>query len=145
VQRVDGDPLRRMAALIPALPTLAETVAARLRLSKQQRARLVCAAQRRHGDGEQPRALAYREGMACARDRLLLAGADLAALRDWEVPQFPLKGGEIVARGVAAGPEVARIMQAVEQRWINEEFPGARRIEELVSEAIHPSSSSART
>jgi hypothetical protein len=36
-------------------------------------------------------------------------------------------------------------MQAVERRWINEGFPDARRIEELVSEAIHPSSSSART
>ena len=138
VQRVESDPLRRLAALIPALPTLAETVAARLRLSKQQRARLICAAQRRHGDSDHPRALAYREGIACARDRLLLAGADLTALRDWEAPQFPLKGGQIVARGVAAGPEVARIMQAVERRWVDEGFPGAARIEELLSEVLNP-------
>lgn len=136
LQQIDADPLRRLAALIPPLPTLAEAVAARLRLSKQQRTRLVCAARRQHGDSTRPRALAYREGLGCARDRLLLAGAEIAALRDWELPIFPLKGGEIVARGVAAGPEVARIMQAVEQRWVEEGFPQADRIEELVGEEL---------
>ena len=133
VQRIEGDPLRRLAALLPPLPTLAETVAARLRLSKQQRARLICAAGRQHGDSQDPRALAYREGIACARDRLLLAGADLASLRNWEVPQFPLKGGQIVDRGVAAGPEVARIMQTVEKRWVAEGFPDTARIEKLLN------------
>lgn len=136
VQGVAGDPLRRLAALIPPLTTLAEAVAARLRLSRQQRARLVCAARRQHGDSENPRALAYREGLGCARDRLLLAGAATTALRDWDVPAFPLKGGAIVARGVAVGPEVARIMQAVENRWVEEGFPQAERIEALVREEL---------
>ena len=135
-QGLAGDGLRRLAALIPAVPALAETVAARLRLSKQQRARLVCAAGRASDDGEAPRALAYREGMACARDRLLLAGADAAPLSGWEVPRFPLKGGQIVARGVAAGPDVARIMQAVERCWVAEGFPGQERIDQLVSDAL---------
>lgn len=135
-QGAGADPLRRLAALVPPIPTLAEAVAARLRLSRQQRARLVCAAERKDADAAGPRALAYREGLACARDRLLLAGADMAALTDWEVPSFPLKGGAIVARGVAAGPEVARVMQAVERRWVDEDFPSAARIEELVSEAL---------
>ena len=134
-QGIEGDPLRRLAALAPAIPALAEAVAARLRLSKQQRARLVCAAERKERDAADPRALAYREGMACARDRLLLAGADLAPLAGWEIPPFPLKGGHIVARGVAAGPEVARVMQAVERRWVEEGFPGPERIEELLEEA----------
>lgn len=137
-QSAAPDPLRRLAALVPAVPTLAEAVAARLRLSKQQRARLVCAAERKASDATEPRALAYREGIACARDRLLLAGGDGAALSGWDVPLFPLKGGEIVARGVAAGPEVARIMQAVERRWVEEGFPDAARIEELVGEALRP-------
>ena len=143
-QRAEGDPLRRLAALVPPVRALAETIAARLRLSKQQRARLVCAAERNPADAAHPRALAYREGIACARDRLLLAGAGIAPLTDWEVPQFPLKGGQIVARGVAAGPEVARIMQTVERRWVEEGFPGAARIEEMVRETLG-NSSSART
>jgi poly(A) polymerase len=135
-QGAQADPLRRLAALVPPIVSLAESVAARLRLSKQQRARLVCAAERRSSDAASPRALAYREGLACARDRLLLAGEDIAPLQGWAVPQFPLKGGAIVARGVAAGPDVARIMQAVERRWVEEGFPDAARIEELVSELL---------
>ena len=130
------DPLRRLAALVPAIPTLAEAVAARLRLSRQQRARLVCAAERKDSDAAEPRALAYREGLACARDRLLLAGADAALLAEWDIPNFPLKGGQVVAKGVAAGPEVARIMQAVEKRWVEEGFPGGARVEALVGEEL---------
>ena len=135
-QGVVGDPLRRLAALVPPIPALAETIAARLRLSKQQRARLVCAAERKNDDPADPRALAYREGLACARDRLLLAGADTAALADWQAPQFPLRGGQIVARGVAAGPAVARVLQAVERRWVAEGFPAAGRIDALVGEEL---------
>jgi poly(A) polymerase len=135
-QHIEGDPLRRLAALVPAIPTLAEAVAARLRLSKQQRARLVCAAARTQADADEARALAYREGLACARDRLLLTGAETAPLAGWEVPRFPLKGGHVVARGVAAGPAVARVMQAVERRWIAEGFPDRQRIDALVCEEL---------
>ena len=133
---VATEAIRRLAALLPPVPSLAETVAARLRLSKQQRARLACAAARTKQDAELPRALAYHEGLACARDRLLLGGASIAPLDGWEAPDFPLKGGTIVARGVAAGPAVARIMRAVEARWIAEDFPGESRIEALLAEEL---------
>ena len=135
-QDAEPDPLRRLAALIPAIPPIAEAVAARLRLSRQQRARLVCAAERKDSDTAGPRALAYREGLACARDRLLLAGSGTAPLAGWSPPAFPLKGGQIVARGIAAGPEVARIMRAVEARWVEEGFPESDRIEAMVGEEL---------
>lgn len=133
---MEPDAIRRLAALIPPIQTLAETVAARLRLSKQQRARLVCAAARKPTDRTNPRALAYAEGLACATDRLLLAGAEVGPLRDWDVPQLPLKGGEIVARGVGAGPEVASLLRAVEARWIAEDFPDRSRVLELLDEML---------
>ncbi len=75
--------------------------------------------------GGMARALAYRLGREAALDRLLLTGADIAPLAGWEIPQFPLKGGAIVARGVKAGPAVARILQAVEARWIEAGFEDA--------------------
>lgn len=128
--------LRRLAALLPPSLDVAETVAARLRLSKAQRARLVCAADRRAEDEQAPFALAYEHTPEFATDRLLLLGADASGLRDWEPPVFPLRGGAIVARGVAAGPEVARILQTVERRWISEGFPDEARIEELLSEEL---------
>jgi poly(A) polymerase len=129
------DPLRRLAALLPADPVLAAQVAARFRLSGAQKKRLVCAAGRDGPPGD-ARALAYRLGRKEALDRLLLAGADIGTLVDWEIPQLPLKGGEIVARGVAAGPEVARILQAVETRWIEEQFPLRERVEELLDQEM---------
>lgn len=132
-QHVAADPIRRLAALIPAEPALAEQIAARFRLSGAQRKRLASAAER---DGADARALAYRIGIEKALDRLLLMGADAAPLRDWEVPEFTLKGGQIVARGIKAGPQVARILRAVEDRWIAEGFPGEDRVAALLDEAL---------
>jgi len=121
---VTPDALRRLAALLPADPVLADQVAARLRLSIAQRKRLASAAARRDDDAE-PRPLAYRIGCEEAIDRLLLSGGSVNALKDWPVPRFPLKGGAIVARGVAAGPEVARVLRAVEAGWIAAGFDDA--------------------
>jgi poly(A) polymerase len=127
-QGVAPDPIRRMAALLPPSPPVAEAVAARLRLSKGQRERLSCDAERTANDAKNPRALAYREGLPCAVDRLLLTGADTASLKGWEIPELPLKGGEIVERGVKAGPEVARILRKIEAYWVNEGFPNRDRV-----------------
>jgi poly(A) polymerase len=130
------DAIRRLAALLPPSSEVAETVAARLRLSKAQRGRLVSAAERRADDIADPRALAYRLGTPLAIDRLLLAGADTGSIAGWTVPLFPLKGGAVVARGVTAGPFVARILQAVEARWVAEGFPDSARLDELLSEEL---------
>jgi poly(A) polymerase len=130
---VAPDPVRRLAALLPPEPRTAEQVGARLRLSNAQRKRLATAAGR---DGGDARALAYRLGREEALDQLLLTGRDISPLMNWDIPIFPLKGGNIVARGVGAGPEVARILQAVETRWITEGFPGEARVAELLDEAL---------
>jgi len=135
-QGVTPDPLRRLAALLPPDPYLADGVAARLRLSSAQRKRLVTAADRAGRGPGDARALAYRLGREEAVDRLLLAGAEVAPLTDWDIPQFPLKGGEIVARGVSAGPEVARILRAVEDRWVAEGFPERERVLAMLEERL---------
>ena len=132
---IEPSAIRRLAALLPAAPRHAEPVAARLRLSAAQKTRLITAAERSAAPGD-PRALAYRLGREAALDRLLLAGAGTAPLEGWEIPALPLKGGEIVARGVAAGPEVARILRAVEDRWIAEGFPARARVEALLEEEL---------
>lgn len=130
------DSIRRMGALLPPMPEVAGEVAARLRLSRAQRARLTCIAERQASDLKQPQALAYLESTECAVDRILIQAGDGSALLDWSPPAFPLKGGEIVARGVAAGPEVARILRAVEARWVKEQFPSSDRIEELLASEL---------
>jgi poly(A) polymerase len=134
-QGMAADALRRLAALLPAVPAAVEQVAARLRLSAAQRKRLVTAAGRGDSAGD-ARTLAYRLGRDEAIDRLLLVGEDTAPLRDWDIPAFPLKGGEIVARGISAGPEVARILREVEDRWVAEGFPGRERALALLTERL---------
>lgn len=116
-QAIAPDALRRLAALLPAEVPLAEAVASRFRLSGVQKKRLALAAARDESAAE-ARPLAYRLGIEAALDRLLIAGADASALHDWAIPQFPLKGGEIVARGIKAGPDVARVLRQVENGWI---------------------------
>ncbi len=135
-QEFAPNPLRRLAALLPPSPDVAEIVAARLRLSKAQRARLISAAERQPSDATNPEALAYRLTTGFAIDRLLLLHEDARRLRDWEPPQFPLKGGVIVARGVAAGPEVARILQAVERKWVAADFPDEAQIAKFLDEEL---------
>ncbi len=130
------DPVRRLAALLPPSPEVAETVAARLRLSKAQRGKLVNAAERRASDADNPKALAYRITPPLAIDRLLLAGANARPLEGWKVPVFPLKGGAIVARGITAGPEVARLLQTIEARWVAEGFPSADRVNQMLAEEL---------
>ncbi len=130
------DPVRRLAALLPPVPEIAAETAYRLRLSNNQRARLRCAAARSTADIQNPHALSYLEGPECAADRLLLLGESPASVTDWPIPNLPLKGGAIIARGVAAGPAVARILRAVEQRWITEDFPSEARVLAILDEEL---------
>lgn len=134
-REIAPDAIRRLAALLPAQPPLAEQVASRFRLSGPQKKRLATAAARAGEPGD-PRALAYRLGLDSALDRLLIADADTSSLAGWEIPRFPLKGGEIVARGVSAGPEVARILRLVEDLWIAEGFPDRARVEEILDREL---------
>ena len=132
---IDPEPIRRLAALLPPDPAAAENVAARLRLSIAQKKRLIVAAQR-DGEGSRARTLAYCIGREAAIDRLLLTGRETAPLHGWETPVFPLKGGAIVARGVAAGPEVARILRSIEAQWIAEGFPDEDRVAVLLDKRL---------
>ncbi len=121
------DPIRRLAALIPA--ATAESVGARLRLSNADRKRLIAASDGPGSEG--PRGLAFRVGREIAIDRLLLAGQSIDALADWTPPRLPISGGDLVARGIARGPEVARALRQVESQWIAEGFPDATRVAEI--------------
>ncbi len=118
--------IRRLAALLPPDAQVAAAVAARLRLSKVQRRRLVSAAERTL---DAPRLLAWEIGSAEAVDRLLLAGRagpDIAAIADWQPPRLPLGGGDLVAMGLPEGPIVAKTLRMLAREWARSGFPDAR-------------------
>ena len=126
------DPIRRLATLVP--PADAEGVGARLKMSNNDRKRLV---QATAGPGtEGPRALAYRFGETIATDRLLIAGDSIASIRDWTPPALPIGGGALVRRGLRKGPDVAGMLREIETSWIAEGFPDAARVDQLADAAV---------
>jgi len=127
------DPIRRLAALLDA--GNAEGVTARLKLSNAQRKRVAVAS----GDATgSPLALGYRCGVEGAVDRLLLRGdpAAAATVAGWTRPNLPLSGGALIERGLARGPDVARALRQVEDRWIAEDFPDADRTATIADEVV---------
>ena len=132
---IDADPLRRLAALLPSDPVVAEDVAARLRLSNKAKKRLVCAVGPPEGP---PAALAYRLGVACAVDRLLLAGhaPQAAQMASWHAPRLPISGGQLIKRGLAEGPLVARTLRRIEDIWVEAGFPQGEGFERIVADAL---------
>ena len=139
--RIEGAPLRRLAALLPSDPALAERIAVRLKLSNKARKRLGCAV---NSDlPENARMLAYYVGVECAVDRLLLAGeADrAAAIARWQAPRMPVGGGQLIARGLRQGPEVAESLQAIERRWVDAGFPTGEDLDLIVSQELSGKSS----
>lgn len=133
---VQPDPLRRLAALLPRDHVIADAVGARLRLSNKARKRLACAAS--SGEHYSPRALAYRVGIDCAVDRLLLDGRveDARALSGWKAPRLPVGGGALIARGLTQGPIVAKTLKLIEDQWVKAGFPTGDELERIVSEAV---------
>ena len=129
------DAARRLAALLPADPVAAASVAARLRLSKRLAARLVSAAETALDDLHP---LAYRIGSAQAIDRVLLhgtAGPGLKALETWQRPRLPIGGGDLIAMGLSAGPEVAATLRAIEEEWIGAGFPADKKAVRAIARA----------
>jgi poly(A) polymerase len=133
---IEPDALRRFASLLPRNPALAETIAARLKLSNKARKRLACAVTENLESS--PYALAYRVGTDCAVDRLLLAGdADAArTIAAWKPPRLPVGGGTLMARGLPEGPIIARTLRSIEQQWIEAGFPKGEELDRIVAASL---------
>jgi poly(A) polymerase len=133
---VTPDPLRRLAALLPRDPAVADDMAVRLRLSNKARKRLACAANDAvEGTAE---ALAYRIGVECAIDRLLLNNRDREAseMAGWHAPRLPISGGALIKLGLTEGPVVARTLRRIENRWVEAGFPTGDAFQEIVAEEL---------
>lgn len=134
------DPLLRLAALLPVDAQIADTVAARLRLSKAQRVTLARFATHWPGEGSARQVAASVQPADHVAGWLLLRGPDDAlasgwdSLIGWAVPDFPLGGRDILALGISAGPDVARVLGETRRRWIAEGFPDAARVRAIAGQ-----------
>jgi poly(A) polymerase len=147
------DPVLRLAALARAQPP--EGSQQRLRLSGTETARLVHArvedaAFEPQAPEHAAQAFIYRHGVQAFSDGALMHWVRSGDAPDcaqravrvrlterWTAPELPVRGADVLARGVKAGPEVGQIVAALETWWIAEGFPSdpkkiADKLDELV-------------
>jgi poly(A) polymerase len=132
----EPDPLLRLGALAVFVEENAARLATKLRLSSKEAGELE---QLAAALPLQPPAagqldlqrLIYRLGAKIFFRRLLLAwasagaGPDDAAWRSaaslaeaWPRPEFPLRGANLTALGIAPGPRIGALLKELEERWI---------------------------
>jgi poly(A) polymerase len=154
------DSVLRLAALLPADPAEARAVAAEWRLSNAQADRLADIAGAREKivsylSVKEVRKLLYRLGIQCFKDRVFLKWAEdpkesnavnwrmlLAVADSWERPRFPLTGRDVMLAGVPEGPLVGRVLEEVEEWWIDadfldDEFSLAERLKAVVQATVY--------
>lgn len=139
-QLFTNDPVLRLATLVPDDQIGAGKAAEALRLSNEQRERLIQAM------GKTPRITSwmspresrravYQIGVATFSDRIKLAWARagrtgathqwrglLALAESWTPPPFPLTGEDVINSGVPKGPMVGQVLREVEDWWIDHDF-----------------------
>lgn len=142
-QMFECDPLLRLAALLPDAAA-ARSAGARLRLSNAEQARLAAAlaagpALTADLSPREARRAVYALGAQAFRDQAKLAwaaagasasAADWRALialgEAWTPPAAPFDGADVQAAGVPAGPEVGRLLRALQGWWIDNDFAADR-------------------
>lgn len=137
--RVGFSPLRRLCALLPSDPTVGDSVAARLKLSNKARKRIVSALSP-HAAKAEAKQLAYWLGTESAIDQLLLDGEvpsdSIVPLREWTPPALPITGGALIARGLPAGPDVARALKDVELAWVESGFADGEPMDAIIDQTL---------
>lgn len=135
---IDGAPVRRLCALLPPDPAVAEAVGARLKLSNKARKRMVQALAPVRGMSS--RELVFRFGNEAAVDMLLLdPGSVPTAVREaraYVPPTLPFTGGTLIDMGLEPGPDVARALAAIRDQWIAEDFPDTARAQAIAAQIV---------
>jgi poly(A) polymerase len=141
------DPLLRLSAIIPPDVERIEAMATRLRLSIAERAALVefatCPPIGDEISDARLDLLLYRHGNDGAAGRLKLALAkavsetaqdadELARIgrlrrlldraQSWTRPVLPVRGADLIAAGLPAGPEIGKTLSSLEDAWLSSNF-----------------------
>lgn len=148
---IERDPVRRLACLVETDAAGALEIALRYRFSNQDRDMLVdlVEASAYSVSPELPskalRLAQYRLGKVVFLGRALSEWAQrrdidprapfsatapwvalLAEAIRWNAPEFPLKGRDVLALGVASGPAIGQLLDAVRAWWEESDFKASR-------------------
>lgn len=139
------DPLLRLSAIVPPDADRLRAMAERLRLSIAERDSLIahadCPPVGDETSSAQLDVLLYRQGLQGVTARLKIAIAKLAdserpddlakvgrlnklltRASAWARPVMPVKGADLLATGIAAGPEIGQRLSRLEDAWIASGF-----------------------
>lgn len=137
---LEADAVRRLAAMSVWVVEDAERLSQRLRLSGAETKALAVMADgwwrlARAQNEKDARARLYATGADAYRNRTLLAWARAGATADdpswshlarlperWTAPAFPLKGADLIARGMTKGPALGKALRNAEDVWIAADF-----------------------
>ena len=152
----ENDPLLRLASMLRPDIGVAEAVAERFRLSREERERLAALVAPKipvtvTGDATIHRRELYRLGSARYRDLAFLAWADspaandsrfqamLTSMQEWKPKELPIKGRDVLALGIENGPKIGGFLRRIEEWWIDNDFAPDRAacLEKLRKLAAH--------
>jgi poly(A) polymerase len=135
--RIGGDAVLRLAALLPDGDPSVQAVAGALRLSNAVRDRLE---QALGGEkigaqisAQEARRRLYRIGAASFKDKVMLQWASapqgaggwrmlLQMADNWQRPRFVLTGRDVMEAGIPQGPDVGRVLAQLEDWWVEGDF-----------------------
>ena len=145
------DPMLRLASIIPPDAERVTALSSRLRMSKNEAARLDQWAKAPAIDPSLAETaldrLLYRQGVEGVKTRLKLAlssaGADMSAgeaamqkiakfstllarAEKFNKPSFPLSGADVLAAGLSPGPQVGEVLGELEAAWVDGNFAADR-------------------
>ena len=136
-----ADPLVGLCALAVSLPGAALALRDRLRLSNSEYERIARMAMPDPAfdpavPEREAKAFIYRYGPEAFSDGAVVAWARsgdssgderrrqrLSLPARWKAPELPVRGADVLALGVPAGPDVGRVLGRFEEWWIGEDFP----------------------
>lgn len=144
-ENVHGQKISLSARLLTLLPRDAiavDRVAARLKLSNRLREHLAKRVNAPEPNPENITEIAYRNDIECATDVAMLYADNatlpdcLSKLNDWIIPDFEIKGGDLIAMGLPIGNVVAKTLATVETKWVAEDFPSRTRQMEIARQLV---------
>lgn len=82
-------------------------------------------------DAKAMRAYLYRFGREAGQGLLMGHPEDCApelvdVLIRWNVPELPVRGRDLIARGMAPGPAVSETLKRLEEKWVDSDFALSR-------------------
>ncbi len=127
---VFGSPLARLAVLSGRSSEAFKLLGKALKLSKAdaRRARLVVAASEASipQTDHDIRCLIYRFGQEAAATAVIMQAPFRQdwydTVQTWDVPELPVKGRDIIAKGQEPGPDIKRLLEEAEALWIASDF-----------------------